>query len=681
MARVQYKSTPGGVLQRRNGDARPDVTIEHTGGTVYADATGATAYAGALKTNIDGEVPGWLDPGVYTTTDPTTGKSVTFEVGGIAGADTVPALTTRVTAVEGTVAVIEEAPINVRNPPGSLTPVVGDGTDAAAEATRLQALIDALPQTGGQRGGTLYVPARTKIALATAPNFASKSNVVVQGDGSGSGIYNASQLDYTGAGARAFDARSSNKLVFRGMDLRISNASFTGKIVDGDKLDTGADTAFLTLEHCRVGAAIQELGSATPMSAQCCVSLNNAIFFRSRDTYYQGAQRGIRGADPAAPGYSNGHLIIGGVFDHLPIYAIGNMDQGCDVIGVGFEGIEVGPAGSALYTIFGDDSGIARTWHGVGLEGGWVGDIGFHATKALIDLPATVTTRGLYIGGGIFLTSYGGINCAVRLKGPVYGLDVGGCTIAGMPHFDFGTAVHVGGKVSGCTFAAGGVPTTTTAAVEAGATTVPVVSTAAFASAGRAYGSANSATFDYTGKTATSFTGVTNLKLPIASGAGISQGGLTVLGWHNGHRGLTFEDNNDGVGSGPARSKVMRAGHQIAQRTPGEIPTIAVQAAAGSGATASLSAASNDICGRITLTTGTSATANGLHAIVTFGDAFNNEGGAATAPVVILQGRDATTAQWNSAVGTAMGSFRIDGVGLASSTTYTIDYYVIQAMG
>jgi hypothetical protein len=84
VARVEYKSTPGGVLQRRNGDVRPDVLVEHTGTSpVYAEETGgATVPDEDLITSEDGEVPGWLEAGIHTTTDPTTGKSVTFEVGG-----------------------------------------------------------------------------------------------------------------------------------------------------------------------------------------------------------------------------------------------------------------------------------------------------------------------------------------------------------------------------------------------------------------------------------------------------------------------------------------------------------------------------------------------------------------------------------------------------------------------
>ncbi len=80
MARVEYKSTPGGWWYDRKGNAREGVTITHIGAAPFAAATGGTPYAGALVTNIDGELPGWLDPGGYTSLDARTGKSVTFTV-------------------------------------------------------------------------------------------------------------------------------------------------------------------------------------------------------------------------------------------------------------------------------------------------------------------------------------------------------------------------------------------------------------------------------------------------------------------------------------------------------------------------------------------------------------------------------------------------------------------------
>ena len=96
--RVEYKSTPGGLLFGRVprgisaegeplGDfvrVRPGVDVLHAGGTVFATSNVAdfTPHPGPLRTNSDGEVPGWLGRGVYTTTDPVTGDSITFDVGG-----------------------------------------------------------------------------------------------------------------------------------------------------------------------------------------------------------------------------------------------------------------------------------------------------------------------------------------------------------------------------------------------------------------------------------------------------------------------------------------------------------------------------------------------------------------------------------------------------------------------
>jgi hypothetical protein len=133
--RIEYKATPGGVHQRRNGDARPGITIEHEGPIVYAsaDSDDLAPYAGALTTNINGEVPGWLGPGIYRTTDPTTGNSVTFEVGGVTSASALPALLARTTALEG--AQVEIVAFSDRLPPAlTNSGVPGNGFNDATAA-------------------------------------------------------------------------------------------------------------------------------------------------------------------------------------------------------------------------------------------------------------------------------------------------------------------------------------------------------------------------------------------------------------------------------------------------------------------------------------------------------------------------------------------------------------------
>lgn len=82
MARIEIKGLAIGVVQNTRGDVIAGTTFTCSG-TVYAAATGGTTLTGSqLKTNIDGEMPGWLEPGVYTISVPITSKTTTFEVGG-----------------------------------------------------------------------------------------------------------------------------------------------------------------------------------------------------------------------------------------------------------------------------------------------------------------------------------------------------------------------------------------------------------------------------------------------------------------------------------------------------------------------------------------------------------------------------------------------------------------------
>jgi hypothetical protein len=148
--RVEYKSTAGGLLFGRvsrgvgvNGNplgdfvrVRPGVTVLHDGGPVYATSNpaDATLYSGPLTTNQDGEVPGWLNPGTYTTTDPESWESVTFEVGGGTRVDDlVEEVDARFLSVESTQVIVD--------------PALADDSTNATPA--IQAAHDSLPATGG----------------------------------------------------------------------------------------------------------------------------------------------------------------------------------------------------------------------------------------------------------------------------------------------------------------------------------------------------------------------------------------------------------------------------------------------------------------------------------------------------------------------------------------------------
>lgn len=91
MARVEIKGLAVGVVQNRSGDVLPNVTFTCTG-TVYAESSGGTTLTGSqLKSNADGELPGWLDEGfIYSITVPSVSKTVAFEVGLGSGGSSLP---------------------------------------------------------------------------------------------------------------------------------------------------------------------------------------------------------------------------------------------------------------------------------------------------------------------------------------------------------------------------------------------------------------------------------------------------------------------------------------------------------------------------------------------------------------------------------------------------------------
>lgn len=107
-------------------------------------------------------------------------------------------------------------------------------------------------------------------------------------------------------------------------------------------------------------------------------------------------------------------------------------------------------------------------------------------------------------------------------------------------------------------------------------------------------------------------------------------------------------------------------------------PTIAAGASAGSGPTVSVTG--TDLAGKISITTGTATTANGIVATITFNTAY------ATAPYVILEESNSNAANVNR-VGTAIvypsssttATFVITVIGtLTASTAFTWNYIVAQ---
>jgi len=554
----------------------------------------------------------------------------------------------------------------------------GDGvTDDTAA---IQAAMATLAQSGAVRGGTVVFP-KGRYKFSSALDFSHPGfGVTLEGEGSGHSSYNSTQLAYTGAGARAIDARSSNGFTLRNLDVRYTNPLFVGVLVDfGHKAPLNNDSGFGKVENCRLGAAVYEGSGLTSCAA--VIGLENAIFFTAVDSVLQGAQRGIRGINPTTLGYSNGHRIEGCEFNNLPVYGVGNLGQGCVIDGCRFEGTIAIDAANALYTALGADAGVSGP-ASLDMHGCWIGDIGFHDSKAIIDFGAGQGLAGATIHGNL-ISAYTGGNCGIRMRGSNRAVSIRANQVQAMPHIDFGTSGQFGVTVEDNDFGGGDSAASTTAPVLAGAVTVPVVSTAGRAPSGYAVGLAlPQVIFRYTGKTATSFTGVTGLTRNLANGEVIGDGVATIFGQDGiGHAGLTVRNNCDSYGSGHVFDKMVFAGHLLTRRPALDKPTVALFAAMGATATATLTDSSNDTSGRIVLVTGTVAGPDEYPAVtVTFGRPYDVEADAQEYPRVMLTLRrsDSTPPPRIYSPGGDLASLRVQGVGFVSNTVYIFDYFVVQ---
>ncbi len=293
MARVEIKGLAIGVVQNTRGDVIAGTTFTCSG-TVYAASTGGTTFSGTqLKTNVDGEVPGWLEPGVYTIFVPITSKSVTFEVGGVAGADEIPAIDARVDSLESSsataaarIAVLREAPINLKDPQYG---AIGDGSSATADTAALAAAKAAISNTGNYRGGTILVPPGD-YRINTGLNADDSQGLIIEGVAGRA--TNQPRLLYTPSTGSLVTGKSSQGLTLRNLRLEYSHASYAGELLNFDHSALATDVFFLTVEDCWIG------GVPGVDGARSLLRLNKTIISKVRGNRFIRAEVGVRGRDP-----------------------------------------------------------------------------------------------------------------------------------------------------------------------------------------------------------------------------------------------------------------------------------------------------------------------------------------------------------------------------------------------
>lgn len=129
------------------------------------------------------------------------------------------------------------------------------------------------------------------------------------------------------------------------------------------------------------------------------------------------------------------------------------------------------------------------------------------------------------------------------------------------------------------------------------------------------------------------------------------------------------------IGAAPGTTGMVEFvdGHLVSRIVALSSPTIAVNANAGTGATASVAAGSTDTAGSFTLNAGTGVLSSGAQATVT----FNKSYGSATGARVMLMPTNAAAGILTYVTKTAT-TFTLNFVaGGIISTTYTFDYHVI----
>jgi hypothetical protein len=356
MARVLVATQPWGVLWATDGSATSGgglaLKIPAAGQlasintTVYSAATGTgTVSAPAFVTNVDGELPGYVNPGSYTLT---------------IGADTMT-----VEATSGPrVAHIKDY--------GALG--TGDNID-----TPLANAVTAL----GANGGTIIIDAGSYVTL-TPPSFQSTRCITLQGDsGVSAGATCATVITYAGTATRPIDARASFGFRMRDIQFLYTNASFVSTVVDL----VGA--SYADIDRCYIG------GSGVRSAAKL-IDLNQAQGCRVTNNVLAGAARAIGGM--AAASFANAVTVQGNTFKDLTAMAIQETGEAWKISGNIFQNLVtaggvVAGAGGISCTVAGASTLSPK---GVEVTANWFGDATVAGTWVL------PKGTGWYIAGNSF---------------------------------------------------------------------------------------------------------------------------------------------------------------------------------------------------------------------------------------------------------------------------------------
>lgn len=279
-----------------------------------------------------------------------------------------------------------------------------DGDDDTAA---IQAAIESKRTTDDEdftaKGGTVYFPKGT-YHVDGELELSKSVGITLLGEGTAVAGFEsppASVIEYTGAGERFMDARSSIGLTIRNMAVMYSNEQFAGDLLDFHRADPvdgvlQGDSSLAVIENSLIS------GVYPVRSARTLVRFQDVITSAVRRSNLAFAQRGIEGKRAPEFGFANGVAIEGNQFLMLSVGAIVNPGQGFTITNNVFEGtnlIEGGALNHALYNELPADAGAVVV--GLNFTGNWLGDVNVTLPNVWIQLDGT-PLWGANVAGNFF---------------------------------------------------------------------------------------------------------------------------------------------------------------------------------------------------------------------------------------------------------------------------------------
>lgn len=312
---------------------------------------------------------------------------------------------------------------------GLLADITGDGTDQTAA---LQAIVDALPVTGGQ----ILIKGVVNITALDLHGRRNIRLVGIGGAGGGAGNQPSALIVTAGAigvGVAAINCKDTNDVSFSRLQISATNAAMNGVLIEyggGTGAPLPANSAYMSIDDCAL---------STANASSVCLSLYGATDGQFNKVNFNGPGRAILLQTVTTVGFCNGNVFNTCTFTPSgTIFPVLGSGEGLSFIGCVFE-----PGSDGIGR--GWQSSLAQRFKGVSFIGCWFGDGTVAGGQWLNPVWGEgLTVMGCVMGGvaGSFGIDMGGIANADPQIGGVRGVNISGNSFDG-----FGAAIAFNGTI------------------------------------------------------------------------------------------------------------------------------------------------------------------------------------------------------------------------------------------